>query len=87
VLLVTGSGTGKASPLEDVRAVKAAVPEAPVLVASGVTDNTLMETLRVANGVIIGTWLKRNGMVHEPVDIERVRTIVASVKNESRAEN
>lgn len=87
VLLITGSGTGKPSSLDDVKTVKTAVPDAPVLVASGVTDNTLIETLRVADGVIIGTWLKRDGMVHEPVDIDRVRALVSAANGKLRAEN
>jgi len=77
VLLVTGSGTGKETSFEDVRRVRQAVPEAPVLVASGVTDRTLARALQEAHGAIVGTWLKRDGKVGNPVDPLRARALVA----------
>ena len=79
-LLVTGSGTGKATPLGEVAAVRKAVPEAPVLVASGVNDQTVRATLDVAQGAIVGTFLKRDGRVDQPVDPARVRRLVAAAR-------
>jgi len=77
VLLVTGSGTGKETSFDDVRRVRQAVPEAPVLVASGITDRTLAQALQEAHGAIVGTWLKRDGKVGNPVDPVRARALVA----------
>ncbi len=77
-LIVSGEGTGKAAALDDVAAVRRAVPEAPVLVGSGVTEATAGAVLEVAHGAIVGTWLKRDGRVDQPVDVERVRRLVAA---------
>ncbi len=83
-LIVSGAGTGKATLLEDVAIVRRAVPEALVLVGSGVTDETVRATLDVghglpgAHGAIVGTWLKRDGRVDQSVDVERVRRLVAA---------
>ena len=80
VLLVTGSGTGKEASFDDVRRVRQAVPDAPVLVASGVTDRTLARALQEAHGAIVGTWLKRDGKVGNPVDPARARALVAAAR-------
>jgi membrane complex biogenesis BtpA family protein len=75
-LVVTGAGTGKATPLDDVATVRRAVPEAPVLVGSGVTDRTVADVLRAAHGAIVGTWTKADGKVEAPVDAARVGRLV-----------
>jgi hypothetical protein len=80
VLLVTGRGTGRETSMDDVRRVREAVPEAPVLVASGVTDRTVARAVREAHGALVGTWLKRDGQVDAPVDRERVRALVEAAK-------
>jgi membrane complex biogenesis BtpA family protein len=79
-LIVTGAGTGKAAALGDVAAVRRAVPEAPVLVGSGVTDATVRHVLDVAHGAIVGTWFKKDGKVDAPVDVERVRRFVTGAR-------
>jgi uncharacterized protein len=80
VLLVTGSGTGREASFDDLRRVREAVPEAPVLVASGVTDRTVARAIREAHGALVGSWLKRDGQVASPVDRERVRALVEAAK-------
>lgn len=75
-LIVTGSGTGKATDLARVAAVKRAVPEAPVLVGSGITPETISEALRTADGAIVGSALKRGGDPNAEVDPDRVRGLV-----------
>ncbi len=79
-LLVSGSGTGKGTSLDDVLAVKRAVPEAPIVVGSGVTLETVRDTLAVAHGAIVGTWTKFDGRVDRPVDVERVKALVARAR-------
>lgn len=79
-LIVTGAGTGKTTPLRDVAIVRAAVPEAPVLVGSGVTEDSVRATLEAAHGAIVGTWFKRQSRVSEPVDAGRVARLVARAR-------
>src|SRR5436305_383603 len=66
--------------LTDLRRVRAALPDAPLLVGSGVTEDTIREALAVADGVIVGTSLKVGGVTTAPVDAERVRRLVAAAK-------
>jgi membrane complex biogenesis BtpA family protein len=65
-VLVTGSGTGRSVALPDLDLVLRAV-EAPVLVASGVTEATLPQVRR-AHGVIVGSCLRQGGQAGLPVD-------------------
>jgi hypothetical protein len=76
VLLVTGRATGKEPDWKDVERVRRAVPEAAVLVASGITEATVGRALQEAHGAIVGTALLREGRAGEAVDPERVRRLV-----------
>ncbi len=77
-VIVTGNATGSAASPDDVsRAVEAA--GVPVYVGSGVTADNLVEFVPPASGVIVGSWLKRDGIITNPVDaqrVERVRSVL-----------
>ena len=79
-LIVTGRATGDPASLGDVKRVRGAVADVPILVGSGVTPETIAETLSVADAVIVGTSLKEDGDVRKPVDPSRVRRLVAAAK-------
>jgi len=53
-----------------------AVPDRPVLVGSGATPETVRRLLEVSDGVIVGTSLKRDGKLANPVDSARVEALV-----------
>lgn len=74
-LIVSGTATGSATSAEDVRRVKEVVPETPVLVGSGFGRETAAELLQYADGAIVGTSLKQNGIVSEPVEEARVHAL------------
>ena len=75
-LIVTGTGTGKSTNLKQLKIVKDAVPQAKVFVGSGVTAGNLAEALLYADGVIVGTSIKRDGVTTNEVDPIRVRTLI-----------
>jgi membrane complex biogenesis BtpA family protein len=79
-LVVSGPATGAATPLADIKRVRGAVADVPLLVGSGATPETVAELLSLADGVIVGTALKRHGDVWAPVDPERVRRLVAAAR-------
>ena len=79
-LVVSGPATGAATPLADIKRVRGAVPDVPILVGSGATPDTAAELLSIADGLIVGTSVKRNGDVTAPVDSERVRRLVAAAR-------
>lgn len=77
-LIVSGTGTGRPARLEEVERVRKLLPEAPVLVGSGVTASTVRETLVMATGAIVGSALQREGRAGQPVEAERVRRLMAA---------
>src|SRR5882762_10091549 len=79
-LVVSGPGTGRATPVADVKRVRLAVPDVPLLVGSGVTPETVAELLSLADGVIVGTSMKVQGDVRRPVDPARVEKLVAAAR-------
>jgi membrane complex biogenesis BtpA family protein len=82
-VIVSGTGTGHAARLEDVRAVTALALGAPVFVGSGVTVETVAAVLRIADGVIVGTALKAGGATTAALDPERLRRFVDAARSGS----
>ena len=79
-LVVTGAGTGHPTDPADLQSVRAAVAGVPLYVGSGATAETLPALLTLADGALVGTAAKQDGVVANPVDIERVRAIVAAAR-------
>jgi len=71
VLIVSGAGTGRATDLADVRRVRETVSDRPIWIGSGVTAETLSECLKIADGVIVGTALKKYGRIEAGLDRRR----------------
>ena len=71
-LIVSGGGTGRPTDPAKAETVKAAA-DVPVLVGSGATPESAADLLRHVEGLIAGTWIKRDGRVENPVDSSRVR--------------
>jgi hypothetical protein len=78
-LIVSGRMTGDAPPLEKVRRARAAATR-PILMGSGTTAENIAEFLQYADGAIVGSSLKIDGVAENPVDLGRVRRYVAAVK-------
>jgi len=78
-LIVSGRMTGAAPPLDKVRRAKELATR-PVLMGSGTTAENIGDFLQYADGAIVGSSLKVDGVAENPVDVERVRRYVAAVK-------
>jgi membrane complex biogenesis BtpA family protein len=79
-LVVSGTATGEPTPMSDLKRVRSAVPDIPLLVGSGATPETAAELLSVADGLIVGTAVKRGGVLANPVDLARVRRLVGAAR-------
>jgi membrane complex biogenesis BtpA family protein len=79
-LIVSGTGTGKPTSMVDLQAVRQAVPDRPVFVGSGASVKNVSELLSVADGVIVGTTIKRGGRTTAAVDAERARAFVKAAR-------
>jgi membrane complex biogenesis BtpA family protein len=78
-LIISGVGTGKAAELSDVERVRHACPSAKIFLGSGVTLANIRDFLRLADGFIVGTSLKRDDKISNPVDFKRVRALVSAI--------
>jgi membrane complex biogenesis BtpA family protein len=79
-LIVTGAATGSATPLDDVAAVKDVV-RLPVLVGSGTTASNAAAVLQIADGAIVGSALKADGVVSNPVSVERTAAFLRAARS------
>lgn len=80
-LIVTGPATGADTSPERLRAVRAAGGGCPVLVGSGLREETVAALLASADGAIVGTSLKRGGRIAGPIDVDRVEALMARVRS------
>jgi uncharacterized protein len=72
-ILVSGPLTGQAVDQSQLRAVREAVDTVPVLANTGVNVQNVAEIMAIADGVVIGTHFKVDGVTWNPVDGGRVR--------------
>jgi len=79
-LIVSGVGTGRAADIADVERVRRACPGTKLLLGSGVNAANVKNYLRFADGVIVGSSLKRNGKLTNPVDPKRVAALVRAMR-------
>ncbi len=75
-IVVSGAGTGKAADPGKVRRVKKCAGATPVFVGSGITPETVSEFMDAADGFIVGTALKKDGVAANPVELERVKALM-----------
>ena len=78
-ILISGQITGSATYMTELREAKQAVPDMPVLANTGVREETVDEILGVADGLFVGTSLKRDGITWNPVDPERAERFMSAV--------
>jgi len=75
-LVVSGPATGKPADASDLRRARLAAHGAPVFVGSGISAENIAQYADCADALIVGTWLKHDGAVGNPVDPGRVRTLL-----------
>ena len=81
-LIVTGASTGRPPLPADVEQARSRC-ELPVFVGSGVTLDNLTDFLDVSDGLIVGSYFKRDGRWMNGVDPARVRVFVeAAVRHQ-----
>lgn len=78
-LIVSGKMTGSAPDLDDVRETRR-LANRPVLIGSGSSEENIATFLQYADGVIVGSSLKKDGVMENPVDTARVRRFAEAVR-------
>lgn len=78
-IVATGQRTGHAADLGYIRTIKEA-SHLPTLVGSGVTVDNVGDILAIADGVIVASSLKQDGVWWNPVDPDRVRRFIGAIR-------
>lgn len=81
VIVVSGTSTGSPTNLQELKQVKAAAGKVPVWIGSGVSETSLESSVLAADGLIVGTGLKRGNQVQRPVDPQLVARLVRSASD------
>lgn len=79
-VIVTGTASGMETPMDDLQQVKKSV-SIPVAVGSGVTVSNIAQQMEFADILIIGTALRKDGKMSEPIDPQRASAIVAAARS------
>ncbi len=79
-LIISGTGTGQATDLEDVERVRATRPTARILLGSGVTLANVRDYLPLADSFIVGTSMKVGGKLSNRVDSTRVEALARVIE-------
>ncbi|RKZ01630.1 MAG: phosphorybosylanthranilate isomerase [Candidatus Hydrothermota bacterium] len=80
-VIITGSQTGRPPSPETLAELKSKIPkDVPVIVGSGVNPENAVQFARYADGFIIGTYFKRDGVTTNPVDRLRVIELVELIR-------
>ncbi len=74
-IVLTGKVTGAEINLEELKYVRK-VADMPIIVGSGVTAENVAKVIEFCDGVIVGTYFKRNGVI----DVEKVKKLVRVVR-------
>ncbi len=80
-VIVTGSGTGEPVDRRRLEEVCKAADGHPVLLGSGTKPETLPNYASFIKGAIVGTALKVDGNIANPVDVERVKRMVKAFES------
>lgn len=78
-VVTTGTGTGKDCPTEKLSEFRKELNNFPLIVGAGVTADNVCEKLQFADGVIIGSWLKKGHQDYGDVCEEYVKQFMKKV--------
>lgn len=77
-VIVSGRATGAPAAPDEVRAVRVAAGSAPVFLGSGFSIDSVDDLAQHLDGAIVGTWLKHDGLLGNPIDPKRVRELASA---------
>ena len=79
-VVVTGEGTAVRTDTGKIRQFRDTLGDFPLFVGAGMTAESCAEQLALSDGAIVGSWFKQDGVTAAPVDPERVKRFMDTVK-------
>lgn len=84
---VSGLTAGAPTDQQVLKIVKDAAGAVPVFVNTGVRAENVADQLSIADGAIVGTYFKRDGVFENAVDESRVRELMAAARQSSSTQS
>lgn len=79
-VLVPGQRAGLAPDFKEVEQIKKRFPDRPIMIASGVTPDNIKHALQISDGMVVGTFVKKDGILWNEVDPERAKRFIDAAK-------
>ena len=79
VICVSGITAGAATDTDILARVKNAIPETAVFANTGCKVNTIEKILSIADGAVVGTTFKKDGLFDNHVELDRVKEFMDKV--------
>ncbi len=81
ILIVSGTGTGSATSVEDLKTAREAVPHAPLWLGSGLTLENMSHYRNLCDAFIVGTALHQRRDLSKPLDTDQVKRFKDALKS------
>jgi hypothetical protein len=79
IIAVSGNITGEEVSIDDLKKVKDSIPNTPVFANTGISVNNVEKILKVCDGAIVGTSLKKDSITWNNIEKERVISLMQKV--------
>jgi membrane complex biogenesis BtpA family protein len=79
VLIYTGSGTGRPVDAAALQSLRAACPEIPFWIGSGINRENVHQLAPLCEGAIVGSFLHRDGDLRAALDLDRIRFVARAL--------
>lgn len=80
-MLIGGPRAGLPPEEAHFRKIKEKFPDKPLILGSGANKDNIKELLPYADGVIIGTSIKKDKYLYNPIDYDRAKEFITAAKN------
>ena len=80
VVIVSGDGTGEETNIEDLQRIRDIVPLGKLAIGSGLNKGNIKKYVGISDIGIIGTDFKLDGILNNPVDLNRVKNLITLSK-------
>ena len=78
-IIVTGKAIGTETPFDIIERVKKVV-HIPVIAGSGINPSNIKKQLSLADGCVVGSSLKENGIISNPISFELTKKVIDALR-------
>lgn len=79
-MLIGGPRAGLPPEVSTMADVKNQFPDYPLILGSGSNENNIKELLEYADGVIVGTTIKKDGYLYNEIDYDRAKKLIDAAR-------